>query len=292
MRSQTFALPDGRQLGYAVEGEGKPVIYFHGTASSRLEITLLSQFAQTHRFSLIGIDRPGYGLSTFAPRLRLRDFAVDINALANHLELEKFAVLSWSGGGPFALTYAALNPDRVVQAVVVGCPALPFDAAAAHNNNALAKYAMKAPFLAKWALGMFRKSILDANRDVDAYLQSRSGKSMVADWPAPDKRFFAEPVWLRAMYEAMAEGFRQPCSVEAVYEEHKLFLKPWNEPIEEIPGDKLTIWQGAMDRTCPVGNAQKIAETVKGAKVELFADEGHCVMFAKSERLFRELGQL
>jgi len=37
MSNQIFKLPDKRQLGYAVEAEGKPVIYFHGTASSRLE---------------------------------------------------------------------------------------------------------------------------------------------------------------------------------------------------------------------------------------------------------------
>ena len=50
MSNQTLTLPDKRQLGYAVEGEGKPVIYFHGTASSRLEILLLKEFAHTNHF--------------------------------------------------------------------------------------------------------------------------------------------------------------------------------------------------------------------------------------------------
>ena len=40
---QTFSLPDGRQLGYCIVGEGKPVLYFHGTASSRLETLLLKE---------------------------------------------------------------------------------------------------------------------------------------------------------------------------------------------------------------------------------------------------------
>jgi len=71
---------------------------------------------------LIGVDRPGYGLSTFVERLRLKDFAIDVNALADHLDLSRFSVLSWSGGGPFALTYIALNPDRVTSAVAVGSP--------------------------------------------------------------------------------------------------------------------------------------------------------------------------
>jgi pimeloyl-ACP methyl ester carboxylesterase len=65
MNSQTLTLPDKRQLGYAIEGNGKPVVYFHGTASSRLEILLLKQFAHQNSLQLIGIDRPGYGLTLF-----------------------------------------------------------------------------------------------------------------------------------------------------------------------------------------------------------------------------------
>jgi pimeloyl-ACP methyl ester carboxylesterase len=290
MSSQTFILPDGKQLGYALEGEGKPVIYFHGTASSRLEIMLLRQFASENQFMLIGVDRPGYGLSTSTDRVRLRDFVADINALADHLGLGRFGVLSWSGGGPFALTYIALNPDRVTSAVAVGSPALPFNPSAAHNNNPLAKVAMKAPFLAKWALGMFRKTVLEANQDIDGYLKSRSGKSMLAEWPQPDARFFADPAWLKLMYAAMAEGFRQDGNgINAVYQEHRLFMQPWNEPIEQIPAGKLTLWQGSQDKTCPSVNAQKIAQTIEGTRVKLFPDEGHCVMFAQTENLPKDL---
>jgi pimeloyl-ACP methyl ester carboxylesterase len=292
MSSYTVTLPDGRHLGYAVVGEGKPVIYFHGTASSRLEILLLKEFAHKNGLRLIGIDRPGYGLSTFADRFRLRDFVADVNAVADYLQLDSFAVLSWSGGGPFALTYTALFPQRVTHAVIVGCPALPFDPATAHNNNPLAKFAMKNSYLAKWALNMFRKSVLSADQDIDGYLQSRSGKSMLADWPKPDVRFFSDPSWLKTMYAAMAEGFRQNGnSVKTFYQEHGLFMKPWNEPIDQIPSGKVTLWQGTQDKTCPASNAQKIAQALKGTNVELFPDEGHCVMFNKTEKLAKDLAQ-
>jgi len=85
---QKFVLPDGRQLGFSVVGEGAPVLYFHGTASSRLETLLLKEFACANGFQIIGVDRPGYGLSTFAPIRRLRDFTVDLNCLMAHLKLE------------------------------------------------------------------------------------------------------------------------------------------------------------------------------------------------------------
>jgi pimeloyl-ACP methyl ester carboxylesterase len=287
--NQIFKLPDKRQLGYAVEGVGKPVIYFHGTASSRLEILLLKEFAHKNQFKLIGIDRPGYGLSTFATRIGLHDFAEDVNLLSGHLKLTKFAVLSWSGGGPFALTYIALFPGTVTRAVVVGSPALPFDASKAHNGNILAKVAMKNHFLAMWGLKLFRNSILNANQDVDSYLKSRSGKSMVGEWSKPDRKFFADATWLKRMYAAMAEGFRQESSVKTIFQEHQLFLKPWSENIGRIPAEKLTVWQGVQDKTCPAVNAQKIAQTVKGTRMKLFSGEGHCVLFGQIQNLISEL---
>jgi len=289
MSNQILTLPDKSQLGYAVEGEGKPVIYFHGTASSRLEILLLKEFAHKNHFKLIGIDRPGYGLSTFTNRIGLRNFAEDVNKLTDYLKLNSFAVLSWSEGGPFALTYISLFPDQVTHAIIVGSPALPFDASEAHNGNLLAKVAMKNRLLATWGLKFFRESILNANQDVDCYLKSRSGKNMVAEWPKPDRKFFADASWLKLMYAAMAEGFRQESSVKTIFQEHQLFLKPWSENIERIPAEKLTLWQGAQDKTCPAINAQKLSQAVKGTRVKLFPDEGHCALFGQIQNLNSEL---
>jgi hypothetical protein len=77
MSSQILTLPDGRQIGYAEEGKGNPVVYFHGTASSRLEILFLKQFAHEYQFRLIGIrptpDKRDY---KFMQRSRLSDFAL------------------------------------------------------------------------------------------------------------------------------------------------------------------------------------------------------------------------
>jgi pimeloyl-ACP methyl ester carboxylesterase len=289
MTTQIFKLSDKRQLGYAIEGEGRPVVYFHGTASSRLEILLLKKFAHANNFKLIGIDRPGYGLSTFSANIGLQQFAEDVNVLTSYLKLSRLLVLSWSGGGPFALTYLALFPKKVTHALLVGSPTLPFDASEAHNGSMLAKVAMKNRYLAIWGLKFFRRSILKANQNVDSYLKSRSGKRMVADWPKPDRKFFTDPAWLKQMYGAMSEGFRQQSSVKTIFQEHQIFLKPWGENMKRIPGWKLTLWQGAQDKTCPINNANEIAQVVKDAHVEIFPNEGHCLLFNQLPKLKNEL---
>jgi pimeloyl-ACP methyl ester carboxylesterase len=287
--AQKFVLPDGRLLGFSVVGEGLPVLYFHGTASSRLETLLLKDFVSVYGFQMIGVDRPGYGLSTFAPRTRLRDFTDDVNCLMAHLRVERFALLAWSGGGPFGLVYAALFPERVSKAVVVGSPALPFNMVTAHNNS-LARFAMKIPAVGMWGLKRFRAEVLKANKDIDSFLESKSGRKMIASWPEADAKFFADPAWLRLMYGSMAEGFRQETDgVKAVFQEHQLFIKNWAEPIMQISPGKVCIWQGAEDTTCRVDNAYRLVKSVPNACLEIFEHKGHCVMFDNLPKLSKTL---
>jgi pimeloyl-ACP methyl ester carboxylesterase len=277
--AQKFVLPDRRQLGFSVVGEGAPVLYFHGTASSRLEALLLMKFASKYGFQVIGVDRPGYGLSTFAPRCCLSDFTADINCLMDHLGLKRFALLTWSGGGPFGLTYVTLFPERVSKAVIVGSPSLPFDVSTAHNSS-LARFAMKIPVLGILGLKRFRAEVLKANKDIDAFLASKNGLKMVTSWPEADAKFFANPAWLRLMYGSMAEGFRQEnYGVKAVFQEHQLFIKPWNEPISQIPASKVHIWHGTEDTTCRLDNAYRLVQTIPNASLEVFEGKGHCVLF-------------
>jgi pimeloyl-ACP methyl ester carboxylesterase len=284
LSSQKLSLPDGRQLGYTITGEGCPVMYFHGTASSRLEVLLLKHLAAAGKLKIIAPDRPGYGLSTYKPRKSLQDFNSDINFLADHLGIGQFSVLGWSGGGAFALAYAAFTSERITRAVVVSAPDLPFDASTAHNMP-LAKYVMKLPFLGVLAMRNMRRQVLKADGDITAFLSSKQGKQLLHGCSSGDLAFFSDPAWMGLMYQSMAEAFRQgDGGVKTVLEEHRLFLKPWNLPFEGL-GGKLLVWHGAEDKTCPVGNAYGIASKVEGCGLEIFAKQGHCVMFDNLERL-------
>lgn len=73
--NQQFLLADGRRLGYDERGPstGKPLFYFHGSPSSRLESTLYVSENSLHSLNirLIVMDRPGLGLSDFQPNRRL-----------------------------------------------------------------------------------------------------------------------------------------------------------------------------------------------------------------------------
>ncbi len=285
LKGKTFSLPDGRQLGYCIVGEGKPVLYFHGTASSRLEILLLEKFAFANRLQIIGVDRPGFGLSTFAPRKNLSDFAYDVDLLVEHLRLDQVAVLGWSGGGVFALAYVALFPERVSKAVVVGAPALPFDVATAHNSS-LARFAMKIPFLGMLALRNMKAQVLKANANIDKFSASKDAEKTLKGWSREDVKFFSNKARVTLLYTSMAEAFRQGNQgVKAVLQEHTLFMKPWDVPLTRVPCGKVFIWQGTEDKTCRVDNAFRLAREVSNAHVQIFKGKGHFVMFDNLKKL-------
>jgi pimeloyl-ACP methyl ester carboxylesterase len=119
------ATADGRTLQVYDDCDpgGMPVIVHHGTPGTGA--LYAAWFHDDLR--LIGFDRAGYGGST---RNRGRDVAAvadDVRAIADALELERFATWGISGGGPHALACAALLPERVSAAAAVCSPA-PLDA--------------------------------------------------------------------------------------------------------------------------------------------------------------------
>ena len=101
---QTFQLPDGRILGYAEYGapQGKPLFYFHGWPSSRIEFAGLNggAIASELNVRVIAMDRPGFGLSGYQPHHRFTDWPQDVSRLADHLGLDRFALMGYSASGP------------------------------------------------------------------------------------------------------------------------------------------------------------------------------------------------
>jgi len=285
LSSQVAVLPDGRRLGYSIVGSGRPIVYFHGTASSRLEVFLLKELAKNSKLQLIGVDRPGYGLSTFKQRISLQDFNACVNFLMDHLGIERFGVLGWSGGGAFALAYLSFFPERTTKAVIAGAPSLPFDASTAHNMP-FARYIIQIPFIGQIAMSHMRQQVLKAHDDIPVFLESKQGKHLLHACSKSDLKFFSDPLWMGLMYQSMAEAFRQGTrGVQAVLEEHQLFLKPWSFSFAKVPADKLFIWHGAEDKTCLVSNAHLIFGSVAGSHLEIFEKKGHCVMFDNLEKL-------
>ncbi len=126
-------MPDRRKLGYLIIGEGSPTFFFHAFASCRLDALRLQGIASSKHLQVIGVDCPGFGLSTYAPNRKIRDFAADVSYLTGHLGIEKFALVGYSVGGHYVTTCAALLAKHVTRAVVLGGFYLPPDTSTMHR---------------------------------------------------------------------------------------------------------------------------------------------------------------
>lgn len=113
-------LPDGRMLGWAQWGpeDGTPVLFFSGAAMGR-SLGFGAQVLAGLGVRLISVDRPGLGASSPRPGRTLNDQATDIRHLVSALALQRFGIVGFSQGAPFALACAAAGLPSAV-AVVSG----------------------------------------------------------------------------------------------------------------------------------------------------------------------------
>jgi pimeloyl-ACP methyl ester carboxylesterase len=118
--SQTLTLADGRIVGYADYGpsDGIPVIWCHGGPGSRFAPPQLKD-AGAEGLRIIGIDRPGYGLSTPKPGRMIGEWVHDALAVADALDIGKFFIIGASTGGAYALAVGAHVPQRVLGVIAI-----------------------------------------------------------------------------------------------------------------------------------------------------------------------------
>lgn len=257
-------LAGGRKLGFAEGGdpEGVPVFYFHGFPGSRLEATLLSSSG----VRLIGVDRPGYGLSTPRPGRKLADWPKDIARLADHLGLARFGVVGVSGGAPYAASVAHGLPDRVnALALVCGlgppeAPGMMFGRAG--RVGAALHYPGARVFMA--ALG---RRIMLSDRAL----------KRVREWrvrAAADMELRGGPL-MAFMVESWREGLRR--SSLGMAADARIYGEPWHFQLKDI-AVPTAIWHGRADTVVPMSIGEHYAALVPGAVAHFSETDGHFSM--------------
>jgi len=102
-------------------GSGVPLVLLHAnTGTSAVWEPQVGAFARAG-YRVIAFDRRGYGKSIAQPASGPQPgtIAGDLDALADHLKLDRFHLLGVAGGGFVALDYAAWRPQRL-RALVIG----------------------------------------------------------------------------------------------------------------------------------------------------------------------------
>lgn len=103
-------------------GAGTPVVLLHAnTATADAWLPQMCALAEAG-YRAIAFDRRGWGHSLAQPDSgdQPGSIAGDLDALAAHLDLERFILVGIAGGGFAALDFAAWQPQRLIKLVIAG----------------------------------------------------------------------------------------------------------------------------------------------------------------------------
>jgi len=116
---------DGVSIAYSTMGAGPPVVYVPPAPFTHLQMELrIPEHRRWHerlaeRHTLVRYDARWSGLSERAgAEYSLDGLVLDLEAVANRLELERFALVGFFHAGAVALAYAARHQTRVSRVVL------------------------------------------------------------------------------------------------------------------------------------------------------------------------------
>lgn len=123
-KSAVAATPYG-DVEYAEGGEGPGVLVIHGAGGGYDQGELIVEAVLDGRFHWVAPSRFGYLRSTFREGASYDDQAHAYACLLDQLGVRRVAVVGLSAGGPSALLFALLYPERVSSLTLISCGVAP-----------------------------------------------------------------------------------------------------------------------------------------------------------------------
>lgn len=287
MEEAIFKLKDKRSLCYAVYGnrDALPLLYFHGTPSSRLEPLLMNNYGYAVEsvlkeggLKLIAIDRPGMGLSSFNPQGNFLSFADDVKQLCDHLQIKSCPVLCWSGGGPYALAIAHQHPALIQSVHIIAGFTRKFDKEVSQQMGLNKWYFWAAKFIPHFQrLGM---NILRRKKIQRSVPRKITGLSY-EDYRLLHTGTLLEGMAKVSMKEAARLGAKGP-----VYEARNYF-NDFGFELKDIP-QPVHYWWGTKDMAIIKLHPEAIEQSVRNAVMHYREREGHLSIYVNH---FKEIVQ-
>lgn len=276
---------DGRKLGFAEFGPfgGRPVLWLHGTPGARRQIPEEArQAAAQLGVRLIGVDRPGTGLSTSHLYGSILEFIADLEILLDELGVAELAVIGLSGGGPYALAAGHALPDRVGAIAVLGGVA-PTRGPEAVPGGLLALAVRFAPLFPplRVPLGMSLSVLVLAVRPFGH--QALRAYAQVS--PPGDRALFARPE-IEAMFlnDLTDTGGRLRAAVDDVI----LFTRDWGFSLRDVHVP-VRWWHGDADHIIPLSHGEHCVNLIPEAELFVQPGESHLGGFGVAKHVLATL---
>src|SRR6516164_6416712 len=213
---------------------------------------------------MIGVDRPGYGLSKAPQAADFADWPRAVAALADHLGTGRFAVLAHSLGSAYALACGPALGDRLAVIVIAsGMGPLRPGERFHSGNRAEDLYWRLARRQASWLLNpLCRVSgtmvLRSARGDPQRFTQGMARRLPEAD-RLTTQRLLARPGTETALIEDLRESYRQGTTAMAA--DLLEYARPWGFGLDQVT-TTVHLWHGEQDPKVPITAARQLASRV------------------------------
>lgn len=261
-KSTVIPSPYG-DIEFTQGGSGPDVLVIHGSGGGYDQGELLVQAALGDQFHWITPSRFGYLRSTFNENATFDDQAHAYAYLLDQLGIERVAVVALSHGGPSALLFAVLYPERVSSLTLISCgvaSSATQDQVQANEKGGIWVTIFKYDPL-YWAITkLFRKQLMELMGANDAVIANlTTGQRELVDQIID----YMNPVSLRSDGAAFDNKAKMP-----------------NERIAAIRAPTL-IFHATDDTLQLYHNAEFAASTIPGAKLVSFGRGGHLLIIVE-----------
>jgi pimeloyl-ACP methyl ester carboxylesterase len=249
--------------------DGVPVILLHGTPGSRRGPRPRGVVLYRRGVRLISYDRPGFGSSTRAEGRTVAHAAADVEAIAEALGLDRFAVVGRSGGAPHALAVAALLPRQVTAAAALVSLA-PKDAVGLHWENGMTRqnaeiYNLEADDL--------RKRLDEIAAQAHSDPQSLYDDLIDGGLMPEDLRVIGDVAIRRLLTMSYLEGLPEG-RADGWVDDVLALRSAWGFDLSTIRVPTL-LWHGTSDAFSPVEHTRWLAARVPTAETQEEVGVGH-----------------
>ncbi len=267
-----FTTSDNVKLGVHEYGDpkGHPILFYHGTGA-HIHPMLLHKPGQDLGFRIIVPTRPGISDSSFTKWTHM-SYAGYMEELADHLKLDKFAIMGISGGGPTLMASARHMPQRLTCVCALAC------ASPLYGDPVMQKqigftdriYAKLANHMPLWEfevmysfVGLSQKLL----KSPKTFTKMFSGSLCEAD-----NRLFAHEdfqyMFMRDMQESFKHGTKGPS-----YDAQRI-VQTWDFNVEDITAH-IDVFQGEDDLFVPMVFAKYYETKLKDVAFHVIPKEGH-----------------
>jgi pimeloyl-ACP methyl ester carboxylesterase len=278
--SRVLRLADGRRLVYAEFGDphGPPVLALHGTPGSRFMFALTDAAARERGLRIVAPERPGYGLSDFRRLDTLPQMAQDVKALADALELRRFALIGVSGGGPHAVAAAASMGSRIALLALVSPVGPIAECRGRIRMSRLHRLIFTRMGRSPRACAAFFWSL----RSLVRWTPGVAYRGLTQRVTQSDRSVLARPEVRANLQMAIREGLRP--GINGALQDLRLFCAPWGLPLADIDVPAV-MWQGSDDTIVPPQAAYHLAETLPNCRLDVIQGAGHYWVFDQFGRV-------